>query len=74
METVKCGNVILGMNIGWGGTFATSLSGPDLTFDLAVVTLTISQKLLLLFLLKDLHAQASEEVEALLRSYYQKPA
>ena len=39
-ETVRCRELILGREIGWGCRFATSWSGFDLTFDLAVVTLT----------------------------------
>ena len=39
-ETVRCRKVILGGDIGWGCKCATLLSDLDLTFDLAVVTLT----------------------------------
>ena len=39
-ETVRCGKLILGRDIGWGCRSATSWCDLDLTFDLAVVTLT----------------------------------
>ena len=39
-ETVRCRKLILGRDIGWGCRCATSWSDLDLTFDLAVVTLT----------------------------------
>ena len=42
-ETVRCRKFILGRDIGWGGrgVCATSWSDLDLTFDLAVVTLSL---------------------------------
>ena len=39
-ETVRCRKLILGRDIGWGCRCATSWCDLDLTFDLAVVTLT----------------------------------
>ena len=39
-ETVSCRKLILGRDIGWGCRCATSWCDLDLTFDLAVVTLT----------------------------------
>ena len=39
-ETVRCRKFILGRDIGWGCRCATSWSDLDLTFDLAVVSLT----------------------------------
>ena len=40
LQTVICRKLILGRDIGWGGRCATSWCDPDLTFDLAIVTLT----------------------------------
>ena len=40
-ETVSCRKLILGRDIGWGCRCATSWSDLDLTFDLAVVTLSL---------------------------------
>ena len=40
-ETVRCRKLILGRDIGWGCSCATSWSDFDLTFDLAVVTLSL---------------------------------
>ena len=40
-ETVRCRKFILGRDIGWGCRCATSWSDLDLTFDLAVVTLSL---------------------------------
>ena len=40
-ETVRCRKLILGRDIGWGCRCATSWSDLDLTFDLAVVTLSL---------------------------------
>ena len=40
-ETVRCRKFILGMDSGWGCRCATSWSNLDLTFDLAVVTLSL---------------------------------
>ena len=39
-ETVRCRKFILGRDIGWGCRCAALWSDLDLTFDLAVVTLT----------------------------------
>ena len=39
-ETVRCRKLILGRDIGWGCRCAKSWCDLDLTFDLAVVTLT----------------------------------
>ena len=39
-ETVRCRKLILGRDIGWGSRCATSWCDLDLTFDLAIVTLT----------------------------------
>ena len=40
-ETVRCRKLIPGRDIGWGCRCATSLCDLDLTFDLAVVTLSL---------------------------------
>ena len=40
-ETVRCRKLILGRDIGWGCRCATSWYDLDLTFDLAVVTLSL---------------------------------
>ena len=40
-ETVRCRKLILGRDIGWGCRCAMSWSDLDLTFDLAVVTLSL---------------------------------
>ena len=40
-ETVRCRKFILGRDIGWGCRCATSWSDLDLTFDFAVVTLSL---------------------------------
>ena len=40
-ETVRCKKFILGRDNGWGCRCATSWSDLDLTFDLAVVTLSL---------------------------------
>ena len=40
-ETVRCGKLILGRDIGWGCKCATSWYDLDLTFDLAIVTLSL---------------------------------
>ena len=40
-ETVRCRKFILGRDIGWGCRCATSWSDLDLTYDLAVVTLSL---------------------------------
>ena len=40
-ETVRCRKLIRGRDIGWGCRCATSWSDLDLTFDLAVVTLSL---------------------------------
>ena len=40
-ETVMCRRLILGRDISQGCRFATSLCDLDLTFDLAVVTLSL---------------------------------
>ena len=40
-ETVRCRKLILGRDIGWGCRFAASWYDLDLTFDLAVVTLSL---------------------------------
>ena len=39
-KTIRCRKLILGRDIGWGCRCATSWSDLDLTFDIAVVTLT----------------------------------
>ena len=43
-ETVRCRKFILGRDIGWGCRCATSWSDLDLTFDLAVVTLSLKKE------------------------------
>ena len=41
LETVKCRKLILGRDIGWGRQCAMSWCDLDLTFDLAVMTLSL---------------------------------
>ena len=40
-ETMTCRKLILGRDIGWGSGCATSWRDLDLTFDLAIVTLSL---------------------------------
>ena len=41
LETVRCRKLIFGRDIGWGCRCATSWCDLDLTFDLALVTLSL---------------------------------